>query len=307
MGNKTKVMPLIAIIGTSFIWGLSFLSIKVAIGVLPPMTLALSRFVIASILLTILFKIKEKNVKIKKGDIPIMALAGFLGVTVYFYFENNGIKLIPASNAAIIIAAIPIFTLIFETIVFKTKMTFKKIASVIISLIGVYFIVGARIEGVSTKDAWIGYLMMFGAVLAWVVYTLITKPLFKKYSQLSIVYYQTLFGTVFLLPFALFEKTNWGLVNNIIILNVVYLGAFCSALGYYLYIYAMNYIGISTASLFLNLIPVVATIGGYFILDEKIGFSQIFGGSLVIFAVYLISWNESVDSNLDETEPLIID
>lgn len=148
--------------------------------------------------------------------------------------------------------------------------------------------------------------MMFGAVLAWVVYTLITKPLFKKYSQLSIVYYQTLFGTVFLLPFVLFEKTNWSLVNSTIILNVLYLGAFCSALGYYLYVYAMDHIGISTSSLFLNLIPIVTTIGGYFILDEKIGFSQIIGGSLVIFAVYLISWNKSAEPDLDETELSII-
>lgn len=124
--NKNKMMPLIAIIVTSCIWGLSFLSIKVTIGVLPPMTLALSRFVVASVLLAIFFKIKEKNVKLKKEDIPMMALAGILGVTVYFYFENNGIKLIPASNASIIIAAIPVFTLIFETIVFKTKLTLKK-------------------------------------------------------------------------------------------------------------------------------------------------------------------------------------
>ena len=142
-----------------------------------------------------------------------------------------------------------------------------------------------------------GNVFMFAAVIAWVAYTITTKPLYKKYSQIAIVYFQTLFGTLFLVPFVFFETTNWSLVNNTIILNVIYLGVFCSAIAYYLYIYAMDHLGVSTTSLFLNLLPVVTVIGSYFILGEKVNMYQIIGGALVIFAVYFVNTKEK---NLEE-------
>ncbi len=293
---KNKTLPLMAIIVTSIMWGLSFLSIKITVDVLPPMTLALTRFLIGSVVLSFIYMLKEKDKKLNKEDIPMLALSGFIGVSAYFYFENNGVKLISASSASMIIAVIPIFTLIAEIIVFKEKLTMKKIISVIISFLGVYLIVGFISETSSVSSSK-GNVFMFAAVIAWVAYTITTKPLYKKYSQIAIVYFQTLFGTLFLVPFVFFETTNWSLVNNTIILNVIYLGVFCSAIAYYLYIYAMDHLGVSTTSLFLNLLPVVTVIGSYFILGEKVNMYQIIGGALVIFAVYFVNTKEK---NLEE-------
>ncbi|WP_432407574.1 DMT family transporter [Wukongibacter sp. M2B1] len=284
MGGK-KVLPIMAIVATSIIWGLSFLSIKVTVGVLPPMTLALVRFLMGSVVLSIIYMIMEKEKRLNRKDIPLLALSGFIGVSAYFYFENNGIQYISASSASIIIAAIPIFALIAEIIFLKAELTKKKVISVVVSFFGVYLIVGFNSAGIS-ENSLRGYLFMLGAVLVWVAYSIITKPLYKKYSQITIVYFQTLFGTLFLIPFVFFETTNWSLIDSTIILNVVYLGIFCSAMAYYLYIYAMDYLGVSTTSLFLNLLPIVTVIASYFILDERINVYQIIGGVLVIFAVY---------------------
>lgn len=285
---EKKALPIIAVIMTAIIWGLSFLSIKVTVEVLPPMTLALTRFLIASVVLSIIYIFMEKEKKLNRKDIPILALSGFIGVSLYFYFENNAIKLLSASSAAIIIAVIPIITLIAEIVVFKSKLTKKKLISVILSFLGVYFIVGFNTKA-SAPGSIKGYLLMFAAVLAWVTYSIITKPLYKKYSQISIVYFQTLFGTLFLMPFVFFETIKWNLVDTVIVMNVIYLGVFCSAIAYYLYIYAMGYLGVSITSLFLNLLPVITVIGGYFILKETITVYQIIGGALVIFSVYLVN------------------
>lgn len=286
--NREKALPLMAIIATSIIWGLSFLSIKVTVAIIPPMTLALTRFLIGSAVLTIIYLLKEKERKFNKKDIPFFALSGALGVSAYFYFENHAISLISASSAALIIAAIPIITLVAEAIFLKVKLTKKKIISVIISFIGVYFIVSTN-NGAMGSSSWKGYLLMLGAVLVWVTYTIITKPLYEKYSQISIVYFQTLFGTLFLIPFTIFETTNWSLVDNVIILNIIFMGVFCSAIAYYFYIYAMDYLGVATTSLFLNLLPIITVIASYFILKEKISIYQIIGGALVIFSVYFVN------------------
>lgn len=302
--NGKKALPLMAIVATSIIWGLSFLSIKVAVGVLPPMTLALVRFLIGSVVLSIIYFIMEKEKRLNKKDIPMLALSGCIGMSAYFYFENNGIKYISASSASIIIAVIPIFTLIAEIIFLKAELTKKKIISVIVSFFGVYLIVGFN-SGGGSENSLKGYLLMFGAVLVWVTYSITTKSLYKKYSQIAIVYFQTLFGTLFLVPFVFFETTNWSLVDNTIILNVIFLGIFCSAIAYYLYIYAMDHLGVSTTSLFLNLLPVVTVIASYFILGERINLYQMIGGALVIFSVYFANTkNKKREVNLTEEKPV---
>ncbi|MFZ5967747.1 MAG: DMT family transporter [Bacillota bacterium] len=293
--EKNRYYPLAAVLLAVILWGLSFLSIKVTLIVLPPMTQAFIRFSIASLVLYVLLKYNEPGVKLDKKDLPMTLLAGVLGITLYFYFENNGVKLISASSASMIVATVPILTLIGDFIVFKSPLTKKKIISVILSVIGVYFIVGAGSNGQQSESTWFGYLMMFGATIAWVVYTIMTKSLFNKYSELVIVYYQTIFGTVALLPFAIFEKTNWSAVTDSIVLNLVFLGVFCSALANYFYVYAMEKIGVSICSLLMNFVPVVTVIASYFILKESIALSQLLGGLLVITAVYIC--------NLEKEEP----
>ncbi len=107
------------------------------------------------------------------------------------------------------------------------------------------------------------------------------------------------------MPFVFFETTNWSLVDNTINFNVIYLGIFCSAIAYYLYIYAMDYLGVSTTSLFLNLLPVVTVIASYFILDERINFYQIIGGALVIFSVYFANTKgRNKEEGLTQEEPV---
>ncbi len=285
-----KILPIVALLFVAVLWGLSFLSIKFVVDTIPPMTLGFMRFFIASILLAIIMKIKEPKFKMYKKDIPLMALSGFLGVTIYFYFENNGIKLLTASTSSIIIASIPIFTLISEAIIYKEKMTKIKIFSVVLSFIGVYFIVGVGANKTLFSNIGLGYIMMLGAVFAWVFYSLATKPLSSKYSQLAIVYYQSVFGAILFIPFMVFETTNWYEITGVMILNVLYLGIFCSALGYIIYVYGMKHLGVSISSIYINVIPLVTVIASFFILDEKLTLYKYIGGLLIIISVTASNW-----------------
>jgi drug/metabolite transporter (DMT)-like permease len=107
------------------------------------------------------------------------------------------------------------------------------------------------------------------------------------------VTYQTIFGTLCLVPFSLLEMGNWQPVSTTVLLNVAFLGVFCSALGYYLYVYALKSLGIGVVSLFINLIPVVTVISSYFILGETVSAAQMAGGGLIVISVYLASWKQT--------------
>ncbi|MDM8534870.1 DMT family transporter [Clostridiaceae bacterium HSG29] len=209
-------------------WGFSFLNTKIAIQALGAMTLCFSRFLIALVIISIVAFITKKDLKIKNEDIKYFLLAGGVGITVYFYFENNGVKYIDPSAASLILASMPIATIFSEALFDGRKLDKKMILGGLISLIGVGIIIGGDISlnSLFVGDALKGYLMMFGAILSWVVYALSTKVLFKKYSQFTIVFYQFLFGVILAFPFIFIEKNSFELVNSVIVFNVLMLGVF---------------------------------------------------------------------------------
>ena len=285
--SKNRTIPFLVIGFVMAIWGVSFLSIKVTVAILSPMTLALSRFVIASVILIILLKIREPDAHLHKSDIPRMAVSGIVGISVYFYFENNGVKFTSASTASIIIATIPAFTVISDWLFCGNRLNWARMLGVVLSFLGVYLIVRDSGQLNFASQYFVGNLFMIGAALAWVVYSLVTRPLGQNYSRLAITTYQTLFGTLAIFPFALLETNKWALVDGTVIANIVFLGVFCSAFGYYGYVYAIGKLGVDMASLFINFIPVVTVVSSYFILGEKITPTQMLGGGIIISAVYL--------------------
>lgn len=296
MNTRSKVIAWIAGIAAVVSWGLSFLSIKVTLTVFPPMTQALVRHIIAAGALFVMMKFIEPNARLDRKDIPKLFVGGILGITLYFFLENNGVQRISVSSASLIIATIPIMTIVADAIVFREKLTGRKLMSVIMSFMGVFVIVGNPNTG---NNEFIGYLLMLGAAASWVIYTVVTKTLFDKYSDLSIVYYQTLTGIITLFPFTLVERFDIASVTPVITINMLFLSVICSALATYFYMISMSTLGIGISSLMMNLVPIVAIIAGAVVFGERISAMQIIGGILVIAAVCLSSTTKSDDSSVD--------
>ncbi|MEJ8553816.1 DMT family transporter [Tepidibacter sp. Z1-5] len=284
---KTKIYSIIAIMLSVTMWGLSFLSIKITLNVFGPMTLAALRFLIASIILFVVMKIKEPDTKLQREDVKCMATAGIVGVSIYYCLENYGIKYISSSQASLITGTIPIFSLIVDSVILKNKLSVNNIIGVLLSVFGIYFIIGGNIRLESSEL--LGYIFMFGSVFSWVFYNYATKNLFEKYSQLAIVFYQIIFGTIVLIPFALFENNNWNLMNNVVVYNFLYLALFCSAIAYVLYMYALENLGSTVTTLYLNFAPIVTVLGGYFIFNEVMNKNQMIGVILIVSSVYVVN------------------
>jgi drug/metabolite transporter (DMT)-like permease len=130
---------------------------------------------------------------------------------------------------------------------------------------------------------------MFGACLSWVLYIILSKNLHKRLSELAITAYQSLFGTLFLIPLALLEMRQWVPITLSAGLNLAYLAVFCSALSNFLYVYSLSRLGPIAISPFVNLIPVVGVLGGVALLGEAIGWSQIVGGIVILAGVLMVS------------------
>jgi drug/metabolite transporter (DMT)-like permease len=151
--------------------------------------------------------------------------------------------------------------------------------------VGVALIVAPSIGGGSSSVE--GFLYMGGAAACWVAYAMVTKPLSARYGGMNITFWQSVFGLVGCVPFAIAESPAWKAPGPVVALNVLYLGVLCSAAGYLLYIVAMERLGAGTTSVFLNLVPVVSVAAAFFILGERLGALTLAGGAIAIAGVYL--------------------
>ena len=304
MNNKKS---LIAIIVCVLFWGFSFISIKITVVVFPPMSLGMLRFAIAIVFLYFIKLKLAPSEKLRLKDVPLLFAAGLTGVTLYFFFENNGVLLVSASEASIAISFIPAFTIITDWLSGKIiKLKQKRITSdkinkaepgslkgiqwlgCFVSIAGVMLVAGVSF---SISGSILGYLYMSGAVFSWVTYCFLTRPLFAHCSRIYIVFWQTVAGFIFFIPFSIMEFQNWGQASAEIIIHLCFLGIFCSALGYLFYVNALENLGVSTCAIFINLIPVVTVIAGFFVLGDRLTLLQWLGAALVIAGVYLAMWD----------------
>ena len=268
------------------IWGLTFLSIKVALREFGPMSLPLFRFVIASLLLALIMILTRTRFRIAWKDVPMLSLSAFSGVTLYYYFENNGIMRLTASESSLIVGTIPVVTLLAEMIAFKIRPRRSVMLGIVLSFVGVALIV-MRSENASTSVS--GYFFMLGAVLSWVAYGFMTKPLSGRYPMLTITFWQMVIGALGCMPFALAEQQSWTGFSTSVLLNATFLAVFGSAIGYWLYIIVLDELGPGRSSVFINLIPVVSVTASFVFLGERLSAMQVAGACLAIAGVYLAS------------------
>lgn len=267
-------------------WGLSFPSIKAALQEFPPMTLAFGRFVLAGLVLGTLYALKGPRTRFRRQDWWALVASVLTGITLYFLFENHGVQLIPASAASLIIAGIPVLTLLAERLVHGRRLGAIGLGATALSFVGSLLLVG--IPGEGGGSLW-GYLLMFGAALAWVVYLFTMKPLQEGYPNLAVTTWQMILGAVSLAPFAFLEVGQWQVPTWAGWGHLAFQGLICSAASYLLYNYALDRLGMRTASLAVNLIPVVTAVASYAFLGELLGPWQWVGGALVLLAVLVVS------------------
>ena len=281
---------MLAVWGTVLFWGLSFVASKTVLSAgVPPMTMVTIRFVAATVILNLLLRRFDPGARLRRKDILPLLASGLCGVTIYFFFESRGIKLTSASHASLIVAVIPVVTVAAEAIFFRTRISWLVAVGIALSVVGVVFVVGRPRAGSAGAFSPAGDLFMFGACAAWVGYIILCKNLHTRLSDIAITAYQSLFGTIFLIPFCLLERGQWVTITPAAWFSLAYLAVFCSALSNFLYVYALSRLGPISVSPYLNLIPVVGVLGGMTLLGENVKWIQLVGGVIILAGVFLVS------------------
>lgn len=274
---------------TVLFWGLSFISTKVVLTEIPPVSIAFFRqFIALSALIPLAFFTGTLS-RASLSDFAVMALAGLFGTVLYFTFENTGLQYTTASNASMIVACLPAFTIISEALLFKLRVSWKMVGCIALSIFGIYLVVtiNGRLDFSSAQ--FLGNLLMIGSMICWVIYTILNRYVDRRHSSITIATYQAASSIFLFIPFVIPEIGRWPSPSSLsanVLANLVFLGVFCSAVAYFFYIYAAKRLGATLSAAMLNLIPVVTVIAGYLILQEALAWVQICGMGLTMLSVY---------------------
>ncbi len=284
-----KYLQLVFVLLPVIFWGISFISTKVILAEMAPVSIAFFRQLIALVPLILWGVATRASFKIAPKDLLLLGGSSFFGIVLYFVFENNGLMHTTASSASMIVAAVPVFTLLVEMLFYKLKTNLKVIACIITSIIGVYLVISVNGKLDFSSSAFKGNMLVMGAMASWVIYTIMSRKLGSRYSSFVITLYQTALSSFLFIPFLIPETGSWKPLSIGALLHLIYLGDFCSAVSYFMFLYAIKKLGPTVSSAFLNLIPVVSVLAGYLVLNEKLLPVQYGGMVVIILSLFLLN------------------
>lgn len=288
----------IALTTVYIVWGSTYLGIALVIESAPPLTSMGIRFIAAGLILAIILSIfkSKKIMKIKRNELISSIFLG--GLLLGFGIGNLTLaeRFVPSGIAALIIAALPIWVTIFQSLV---GIKHKRITlfGIFIGLVGVALVVlpggtGPAPGADPTKVKFWMFMILIGNI-AWAFGTFMTQRIPIPKDPFVLTSYEMLFGGIALTIAGFFrgEKVNLEVISQMTLTSKwawVYMVLIGSIVGYGAYIWLLSNASLSLASTYAYVNPVVAVLLGFLILGEPLKWPLFVGGLIILTGVALI-------------------
>lgn len=289
--QPSKTLVYIASMFAILLWGMSYIWTDRLIGQgIPIFYFVFVRIFMAGIILFLFNTAYARIKRIQKQDIGKFLLLAFFEPFIYFICETFGLKLTGSPTiSAMVIATIPIFSIGAGIAFFNEKISILNVVGISLSLIGIVLVAMAKGD-LGEHFIW-GIVLLLIAVIAEVGHASITKSLSGNYSSQTIVMYQFLIGSVYLLPLFLWKGLD-GFDYEVyfdgdVWYPIICLAVLCSSLAFSLWVSTIKNLGVAKSSIFSALIPVASAMIAWAIGHEMLNDRQWFGIALSTLGVIL--------------------
>ena len=291
----------LALAAVCFFWGTTWLASKQGVKYVPPLQMAGIRQSTAGILY-ILFFLKQ-GISFPKGKDwwPIITMS-FLNFMLSNGLSTWGVKYISAGLGAIIGAIVPLWIVVIGLFGKNEKGSTKAIIGLLLGFGGICVIFYEHLLDFLNPEFRFGIFLSLTASLTWAFGTIYTKHQAKNFNPYfgiglqmlisGIVMYSISSSTGMSVPVAAIPWQGWT--------AIAYLVLFGSLLSFVAYLYALQHLPTSQASIYAYINPVVAVILGALIFNEKLTSFIIIGGGITLYGVYLVNNSYSKKKELKD-------
>lgn len=276
-----------------FVWGSTFLAIRVGVSEVPPFLLAAMRFTIAGLALvgwTLARGVRAPGRREWRSALVLAVLIFVLDYGLLFWAEQR----VPSGVAAVMLATIPVFMALSEIALLGTQtLTLRLALALLIGIGGVAVLTvraldvgGAPIDGK-------GAVALIVAAISWSVAAALTRKLPLPPSKVMSSGIQMLAGGILLAVTAAglgeFRNFHPAAVSNGAWLSLAYLIVAGSIVAFTAYVWLIHNESPTKVGTYAYVNPVVAVLLGYFLAGEPLGPRTVLGTALVLVSVVLIT------------------
>ena len=291
MKNKNNFAYILLILTTLF-WSGNFIVGKAASTYeIPPFSLNFYRWLFAGlILLPFTFSeiLKKKNYIF--NNLGFFIILGITSITIFNSTVYYSLYYMQVISGVLMISTIPVWIMFISSILGIETTSKFQIFGVILSLLGVLFIITkSDIDVIKNLAFNRGDLIMATGMFAWALYSALLKK--KKYeiSQITLLEVVIITGLIFLIPIYILEM-NYGnqiSLDKPFILTLSYVVLFPGLASFFFWIKGIGIIGANRAGVFLHLMPVFGSIMAILLFKEKFMFYHLLGAIFIIAGITL--------------------
>jgi drug/metabolite transporter (DMT)-like permease len=277
-------------LGATAIWSGNFIVARGLSEIVPPVSLAFWRWVVA-VIVFLPFALKpliaERQQLLK--NIRYLSVTALLGVTVFNTLIYIAGHTTSALNLSLIAITFPIFIIILSRMFYGEMITANKMLGIALVIGGVVLLITKGDLSVLRNISFaVGDLWMLSASAIFAIYSILIK---QKPIELSIWAFQLStfsLGLLFLFPFFVWESSTVspGNYDTTTVLSILYVGIFASLIAFILWNKAIVNIGPSKSGLVYYTLPLFSGFLAHLFLDENIGLVHLFSALLIVAGIF---------------------
>jgi drug/metabolite transporter (DMT)-like permease len=276
-----------------FVWGSTFLAIRISVHQIPPLLCAAIRFFVAGAALYLFMLFRGQPSPTRRQWLSAIAMAALIFVGDYgflFWAEQR----VPSGVAAVMLATIPAFMALSEVVILRTqRLTLRLALALLIGLAGVAALVSHSLNLGGAPINRAGAVALLIAAFDWSIASALSRKLPLPESKAMSAGAQMFAGGILLTLVALlsgeFRRFHPLAVTTGAWLALLYLIIAGSIIGFTAYLWLLHHHSPTRVGTYAYVNPLVAVFIGYFFAGEPLGLRTVLGTTLILISVIVIT------------------
>ena len=285
MTTTKRDLSLIALLVTVVLWASAFVGIRELGDTFTPGALTLGRLIVGAIALTFIARPHRQPFPTGR-PLALVILYGVLWFGVYNIFLNAGERHLDAGTSALLVNIAPALVALMAGFLLKEGFPRALIIGIVVAFAGVALIaVGASDSSSTSTASTAGVLLCVGAAIVYAISVLAQKVVLQSVEPVMSVWLGCVIGMIMCVPFAGSLVHQLGDASTHDVLWLAYLGIFPTAIGFSTWSYALKRLSSGQTTSTTYLVPAVATLISWIVLDEVPAALAFVGGAMCLIGV----------------------
>jgi len=294
--RRLELRLVLAFFAIYFLWGATFLAIRIAVLEIPPFFTAGLRFFTAGVVLYLLMRWSGQPAPSGKQwrSLAVIALCMFVLTYGPLFWAS---QFVPSSVTAVIEATLPVIAMVLEVFVFRRQpFRWRMLAAVALGFVGIALLLW-KTPGQAIPV--LPCLVILSGSVAWTLGAVLTRSLTLPQSVPLTAGAEMMLGGAVLLGVSFFagEMHPFPHIPLRAAVALLYLIVGGSLLAYTAYVWLLTRMPATRVASHAYVNPIVAVALGYFVAGEAITPRMLFASVLVVGSVFLILKPSSVSDS----------